>query len=369
MMRVSVIVFVWLTAAHAATIGADSDRGAELFGSLSCVQCHSMNGKGGMIGPDLGRRIDRNFTPASLAATMWNHAPTMWTSMRERNIEIGDLNDQAAADLFAYFYSTRFFEKPGDAARGKRLFSAKHCAECHGLTETKLPETKPVAQWESLGHPVVLVNAMWNHGVTMRQQFARRRLAWPELTSQDLTDLLVYLRNLPSTRNRPIRFAITSGANGHALVTSKGCANCHTGNLELPPLLKNKTLTDIAVAMWNHEPMMAPVPAGLDVEEMREIVSYLWAQQFFEDSGQVAAGARVFTSKHCATCHNDASSGAPKLIGTGRSINATAMVAALWHHGPRMLELMKGRGVAWPRFDAQEMSNLIAYLNSRDRGK
>ena len=44
-----------------------------------------------------------------------------------------------------------------------------------------------------------------------------------------------------------MRFAITSGANGQALFTSKGCAGCHTGNLTLPPRLKNKTLTDIAV--------------------------------------------------------------------------------------------------------------------------
>ncbi|MDQ2946063.1 MAG: c-type cytochrome [Acidobacteriota bacterium] len=365
MMQVSALLFFAAAAAQAATVAADSDRGAKLFETLHCVECHSINGKGGTAGPDLSRRIDRNFTPASLAATIWNHAPTMWTAMRARNIEIGDLNEQAAADLFAYFYSARFFDKPGDAGRGKRLFSAKHCAECHGLTETKLPEAKPVAQWESIGHPIVMVSAMWNHGVNMRQQFARRKLAWPELTSQDLTDLLVYLRNLPSTRNTPVRFAITSGANGQALFTSKGCAKCHTGNLALPARLKNKTLTDIAVAMWNHEPMMAPLPPTLDVEEMREIVSYLWAQEFFEDSGRVASGERVFTTKHCAKCHNDASSGAPKLTGTGRSFSGTAMVAALWHHGPNMLERMKAQGIAWPRFDAQEMSSLIGYLNAK----
>src|SRR5204863_8138442 len=127
-----------------------------------------------------------------------------------------------------------------------------------------------------------------------RQQFARQKIAWPELSAQDLTDILVYLRNLPSIRNAAVRFAITSGANGQALFTSKGCAICHTADLTLPPRLKNKTLTEIAVAMWNHEPMMAPVPPSLDVEEMREIVSYLWAQQFFEDSGNAAAGERVF---------------------------------------------------------------------------
>ena len=40
------------------------------------------------------------------------------------------------------------------------------------------------------------------------------------------------------------------------------------------------------------------------------------------------------------------------------------MVSALWDHGPRMLEPMKQREVAWPRFTAQQMSDLIAYLNS-----
>jgi hypothetical protein len=51
------------------------------------------------------------------------------------------------------------------------------------------------------------------------------------------------------------------------------------------------------------------------VEEMREITSYLWAGQFFEDAGDAAAGSRVFTAKRCATCHEDAASGAPKLAG------------------------------------------------------
>ena len=108
---------------------ADSARGAKLFETLACVQCHSINGQGGKIGPDLGRRAAREFTPASLAATMWNHAPAMWASMKERDVRAGDLNEQAAADLFAYFYAARFFDKPGDAGRGKQLFASKHCAE------------------------------------------------------------------------------------------------------------------------------------------------------------------------------------------------------------------------------------------------
>ena len=47
-----------------------------------------------------------------------------------------------AADLFAYFYSARFFEKPGDAARGKRAFAVRGCSNCHGLTEGAAAEDK-----------------------------------------------------------------------------------------------------------------------------------------------------------------------------------------------------------------------------------
>jgi cytochrome c2 len=362
-MKRTAIIFVLLCPSmRAADIAADSDRGAGLFVTLSCIQCHSVNGTGGKIAPDLGRLVDRDFTPATLAATMWNHAPTMWAAMRDRNIQAGDLDEQAAADLFAFFYAAHFFDRPGEAVRGKRLFDSKHCSECHGLTVAKLPAAKPVSQWDSIGQPIALASAMWNHGAAMREEFAKRGLIWPELTSQDLTDMLVYLRNLPEMRDASVRVEISSGAEGAALFRSKGCEGCHTGSLALPARLRGKTLSDIAAAMWNHQPRMASAPPPLTVEEMREITSYLWPGQFFEGAGDAPAGRRVSTVKRCATCHEDAASGAPKLA--GKRFSGATMVAALWHHGPEMLDRMKAKGIPWPRFDGAQMSNLIAFLNS-----
>ena len=316
--------------------------------------------------------MDRGFTPASLASAMWNHAPVMWATLRAQGVVPGDLDEQAAADLFAYFYSARFFERPGDAGRGKQAFSEKHCADCHGLRQSTDPVAKPVVEWQSTGSSVALVNAMWNHASSMRQEFARRKISWPELSAQDLADILLYVRNLPGSVHPPEALVLGSSENGSALFDSKGCDACHSqsGKGALSAQLRGQTLVDVAVDMWNHAPRMAKEIPTLNLEDMRELTGYLWAQQFFADSGSAAAGKRVFTGKRCATCHGDASSGAPKLETTRQTpFTAPAMVALLWRHGPQMMEQMKSKGIRWPRFDGAQMTNLIAYLNSRGGGK
>jgi mono/diheme cytochrome c family protein len=357
-------------ASQAASFNADSARGQQLFETLSCVQCHSVNGKGGKAAPDLGRMIDRCFTPAALAATMWNHAPAMWAAMQERQITAGQLDREAAQDLMAFFYASRFFEKPGDAARGKRAFERDGCAGCHGLTSSPNAAAKPVNQWGALADPIALLDAMWNHRADMQAASASQGSAPPEISAQDLTDMLVYLRNQPSTRDQPGMFAIQTSAAGAAVFQSAGCDKCHKSVDALAASVQGQTLTEIAAEMWNHAPRMAAAgapAAKLSESQMRDLLSAFWASKFFTDQGHASAGARVFASKHCAVCHNDAASGAPHLpaaLPAGSEFSSASMISVLWRHGPRMLELMKSKGVEWPRFDSPQMADLIAYLNS-----
>ncbi len=366
MKRLVVLLLITAIAGRAADYLADSVRGRELFETLSCVQCHSVNGKGGSIGPDLGRVVDRGFTPASLAATMWNHAPKMWSAMRQQDIHAGVLNEKDAANLFAYFYSARFFEQPGDAARGKRAFNSRGCSNCHGLKEGLLPRIRPVSQWESLGDPVALTEAMWNHAPTMLAEARLKEQPWPALTAQDLSDILVYLRNLPFPPSQPPVFQIGSDADGEAVFRARGCTGCHPSVTELSVRTRGNTLTEVAAAMWNHEPIMSKVgatPTRFAPDEMRDLLGYLWAQQFFQDAGIPAAGRRVFVAKKCASCHDEAAGKAPKLAGGG--FNGASMVSALWRHGPSMLSQMQKDRVEWPRFEGSQMADLIAYLNTK----
>lgn len=91
------------TSFHAAAVSADSTRGAQLFELQGCVQGHALNGVGPAIGPDLGRIADRGFTPAALAATMWNHAPAIWVETKLRSVAPPAMDEQRAVDLFAFF--------------------------------------------------------------------------------------------------------------------------------------------------------------------------------------------------------------------------------------------------------------------------
>ena len=339
----------------------DARRGEQLFESEQCIQCHSVKGKGGTMAPELARRTDRDYTPAIMASLMWNHAPQMWEAMTKQGISRPALTQESAADLFAYFVSARYFERPGDAGRGKQDFTARHCAECHGITTSPNPAAPPVAKWESLGDPLILAQQMWNHGPKMREAFAQKHLKFAPLTAQELTDMLVYLQNLPETKDLAASFEFPPSQGGAELVKSKGCVDCHSSGWNK---FHNQTITDIAVAMWNHQANMRQPPPTFNQEEMREIIGYIWSTQYFRGEGNAERGRKVFTEKSCATCHNDPSSGAPNLSKGKNAYSDITMVAVLWQHGPHMLQMMEQKKIEWPRFTAPQMSDLIAYLNS-----
>jgi cytochrome c2 len=345
-----------LISVQAAAIPMDSRRGEQFFESQNCVQCHRLKGRGGTTGPDLGRVLDRAYTPAELASAMWNHAPAMWSAMRGRGTAPGNLSEQEAGDLFAAFYAARYFELPGDAARGKRLFTAKSCARCHGISQSPDPRAKPVGGWQSISDPVALVGAMWNHSPAMWSELQAKKIAWPSVNAQELSDLLVYLRTV-APKAEPV-FEITAGEAGAKLFESKGCAACHKSARR--PL----TLTGVAAAMWNHAVFLHLEPPRLDTSEMREVLSYSWAKPFFESSGDAGKGRRIFASRRCAECHSGGGPG-PQLPGSASNWSGIAMVSALWRHGPAMLDEMNRKKIAWPVFRAGEMTDLIAHLNSK----
>ncbi len=366
-----------ISAAYGAElVPGDAQRGAELLRTENCLSCHSVRGEGGRTAPDLGRMIGRDYTPSGMASVMWNHAPAMWASMEKQGIRKPRLDEAQAADLFAYFQSVRFFERPGDAARGKQVFVSKHCADCHGISSPVAGGGPPVASWQSIADPIALAQEMWNHASQMQAAMSARKIRWPELTGQELTDLLVYVQNLPQTRGRVLpEFALGPAMRGESLFKERGCATCHVGKLALEHHPSNGTLTDFAASMWAHAPRMwaekrktGTSPPKLERDDMRQIVSYLWYKQLFAQSGNPARGKHVFEKEGCGACHGGPSGGAPDLrkvlAARNEPLRPVSMASVLWLHGPAMLEKLKQMNRPWPEFQRSQMADLIAYLNS-----
>lgn len=335
-----------------AQAGADARRGADVFTAQGCWECHGSGAAA--AAPDLNRATAREYTPSGMASQMWNHAPAMWAKIRAAQRDLPKLSGQEAADLFAFYYATRYFERPGDAGRGKRVFGEKKCIECHSSNGPALPAQR----WKSIGDPIELAGRMWNHAAEMRENINAKVKKWPVMNGAEFGDLLVYVQNLPETRNTSRFFALPAGARGQALLVDKGCVQCHKGNLALEGRLGERRLTDIAASFWNHAPMMREKMPGLAPDEIREMIAYAWSQSFFRSQGNPGAGRKVFDSK-CGSCH---SGGGPGPDVKGKVGSATAMVSALWAHGPKMLAEAEKRGKGWPSLSPSDMDNLLAWL-------
>ena len=340
----------------------DRERGGALFQSLNCVVCHSVNGVGGKNAPDLGQGRERGFSPYDMAALMWSHAPAMWSATARQGVAVPAMNEQQAADLFVFFYAAGYFETPGDAKRGKQIFLARRCGQCHGIDTSLRAGIRPVAEWDSLWEPVALAQQMWNHSSDMARALHQAEVPYPLLSAQEMTDLLAWLR----ASRPPIHAAGTapvSPESGQALLVSKGCAGCHQGAMALEAHRTRYSLSDFAAAMWDHPFRTGNRETPLNLEEMRRLVGYLVATQFFDERGDPGHGKRVFESKRCTLCHDDPSSGAPDRSVMSGTMTSFGMVAALWKHGPVMLNAMRQRNIAWPRFNGPEMADVSAYLH------
>ncbi|MEW6749498.1 MAG: c-type cytochrome [Candidatus Latescibacterota bacterium] len=170
------------------------NRGSRLFREKGCVGCHAVRGTGGHVGPDLGQRAGEFVQSVShLAGVLWNHGPQMWATMQARGTPVPILSQEDMADLIAYLYFVNYFDKPGDRARGERLFAAKQCSRCHAVGGQGGTVGPDLAAIPGLDSPITLIAEMWNHAPRMEEEMRRQHLPWPRFQPGEMTDVLEYL--------------------------------------------------------------------------------------------------------------------------------------------------------------------------------
>ena len=365
-------------------LGADSGsagnatQGREILEDRQCLTCHTLGKEGFGTATDLGRRSVTSLqSPAGLAALMWSHGPSMWDQMRSKSMLITPMSKADADDLFAYFWSLRYFDPRGEAIQGKRVFSEKACDTCHSLTsENAAGEGPPVSDWSGLSNPQLWAQQLWNHSSAMEQAMVRRGMSWPEFSEQEMVDLLQYLQNLRATRDDRRQLDFSSPQAGRTMFRTEACATCHSFNRKPSgqgSLSGSRndfnTITGFTAAMWNHGSKSRGQTSDTGIQresfsagEMGELISYVYFSGGFEEDGNPVKGGRLFVKKGCQSCHGDTLAGELSIDDDGR-FSAARLASAVWSHGPRMLDEMEETGLEWPKLSSQDMADLIAFLN------
>lgn len=181
----------------------------------------------------------------------------------------------------------------------------------------------------------------------------------------------------PDLRHNPLA--------GSRVYGRANCAACHSVRgyggqraSDLAALSGARSFYDLAAALWNHLPRdldrmreLDALPPRLDGRQVGDLVAFLAALDYFEPRGEPDRGERLFREKRCIDCHQIGGAGGavgPALDFLRIYASPIEVAAAMWNHGPRMLEEARERAVPRPEFSADEFVDLVAFLESGRRG-
>ncbi len=401
-------VFLWIAAALLATaalisvlawerwpsggrralyvVGVPEKGAALFFGEKQCGICHSINGSGGRVAPDLSGRHPKTPAMGWLTTVLWNHAPGMWRQMRHGNIAYPRMNQQEMAHILAFLYQAGNSDRPGDASAGERVFNQKGCVQCHSVRFSGGKTAPDLAGVAKAGGPTAWTRAMWNHAQSMVDPVTHALGKWPQFSGGEMSDLFAYASAGSPASDGPGP-QLRGNAQRGWQVFQKKCIECHTvrgqGGRLGPELGPENDLplspAQFAGVLWNHEPAMlrqfhdrGMSPPLLQGDEIVDLQTFLASLRYFEPSGSSFVGERVFTERGCARCHGPGAQGTPNgpRLHTGpEAFTAVSFTTALWRHGPRMVDHVEELGVKWPVLQATDIGDLVSFLNDPVRQK
>jgi nitric oxide reductase subunit C len=354
----------------------DMKNGWKIFFEKGCIKCHSIWGEGGNIGPDITKSEAKYITQGGLVAAMWNHAPRMWKKMKEKGIQYNKLTKEEMSNIFALIYFLRSLDESGDPIKGEVVFNKKKCIICHSIRGKGGKVGPDLSKWGGYTNPLLWAGIMWNHAPKMEKEMANRGLKWPIFKGNEMVNLTAYIRSVAPVKER-IFLSLGDPRNGRELFLKKRCDKCHSVGKEDKKIDLSKrskftrTLSQVAGLMWNHSPdmwrKMKKKGIGrptLSAKDMVDIIAYLFSIRYFDEPGDKDNGKKLFSEKHCISCHRGKGRIAPDLTVLKGKISPVSMASAMWNHGPTMHEKMRDKGISWPEISPKEMVDIMEYINA-----
>jgi len=256
-------LFAYLYVARYLDEPGDLGRGERIFRTKGCIRCHSVDGGGGTVGPNLAK-ISGVDTPIEWTQTMWNHAPVMEKGMQAAGLSWPNFSGREMNDLLAFIRGksgavrTEHKLLPADPYEGWKVFQQKGCIVCHSVKGDGGTIGPELGTRQYLPSSMVeFAGVMWNHSPGMFRTMKERNLERPKFEGQEMADLMAFLAGL--------RYFEPSGAakGGASLFVQRGCANCHGAKGEgtsKGPRLRGKGrgfgTISLATALWSHGPEM-----------------------------------------------------------------------------------------------------------------
>jgi cytochrome c2 len=365
--------------AEEGVLEGDPFRGRTLFVEKRCVQCHSVWGRGGTLGPEIVRVVARKSLP-SLAGSFWNHTPRMIEEMTASGYSWPTLEREEMADILSYLYYVRLFDEPGDPGRGETFYRSLRCEFCHSLGGRGGDSGPALDDYAAYGSPVPLAQAMWNSGPEMQQSQLSSGTPIPEFIGSEIVDMQAYIREsgIQREKKRSELLPLPDPLRGKEIFRAKGCATCHDpgrgGAPELSEAALRMTVGQISGVLWNHSYAMhgqmqreGKAFPRFREHELADVISYLYFISYKGRPGDATRGENVFREKGCSVCHEAQSGQAPDLTELHAGDDSIGLSAAMWNHAPEMHEVMAEYGVAWPKFEEGEMEDMVAFLQALAR--
>jgi len=167
-----------------------AENGEKLFTDKGCINCHSIFGKGGKQAPDLGETVFQS-NVTKLTTQIWNHVGRMRHLYDQKKLQWPFFTETEMNDMIVFLYSLNYLDKPGDAAKGEKIFVQKRCIECH--FKTKEDKQKLLGAIKA-SNATQFAAELWNHTSAMEAAMVTQGVPWPEMSGAQLRDVLAYLQ-------------------------------------------------------------------------------------------------------------------------------------------------------------------------------
>lgn len=371
-------------------------KGSRLFPML-CSACHGKNG-GGKDYSEYEMGVPALFNTDFLAVASSDFIEfTLWFGRNRREMaawtpRFSGLFDAELAHLSQFVKQQQSFiangktdRKAGNGTRGKSVF-LKHCSMCHGDggNEARIISLQNESFLDAADDTFIYQTLI--HG--------RRNTAmpsWRRLSSQDLADLVTFVRNWQRTADRPRRYSLPDGdAEAGEQLYHYRCSRCHGtyGQGDSGPAIRNRDFLAAAsndyltamitegrhnTAMFGWSRDVARIDQ-LSYQNIADIIVYL--REFSKERqeiiypgsnlGRFSAGHTLFQN-NCSDCHGKSGKG-PKApaLNNQELLNSASngyfyATLALGRGGKAMPSW--GRGEAsFEKLSIQERYDIVAFI-------